>query len=296
MRVLALSVVAPLAVAFALAGCSTSDMVTTDAGANESSGDASPIASIPCDPLAELPTTLTAILGVGKDTDGTLYVADLVTAGSMPRVFVSGGTSLHRQHVLGAGSQGDGSGLDYTLSIEAPYSDGSDARALLLDVTGGAATAMSLGPADSKSFLGAPGQTPLTLVGASAIAGMAVIDLPGQPAYVLDGANGDAIVITAPGDNQSSDDFRLFYGTPGAMFEHAILTFEQTLSGGPDITFLVGTVSYELRIGVVYPPDASLLGEPGPATLIGDGAPQSFTMRVPTPATLPGFSFSCLGG
>ena len=236
----------------------------------------------PCDPLAPPPTTLSGILGVGKDGQGTLYVADEPPGLSEARVFVSSGNDLVRQQVIGSGQSGGGKGAsaEYTLSFEAPASDGAAAEALLLDVQGGTASQMALGPPDSKAFLGDAGAgiTPLTVVDVSAVAGMTIVNLPGVVAYVGDVSDGTAIVVTSP-------------------TERSIVTFSQALSGYPTITFLVGSTQYTMAISGTgaFDPDAGLLGGPGPGTLDTGSTTLPFTLRMPTPTTLGGFSFSCLG-
>jgi hypothetical protein len=212
-------------------------------GQGENGSDGAPssnvaVASTPCDPFARNATPLGPILAAGKDGAGTLYVADQPSGSGEPRAFVSQGSRLQRWHVLGSGQEGGGNALtEYTLSIESPESDGADAIALLFGVQSGAPTGMAIGPADSKSFLGAAGQTPLTLVDPSSVRAMSAIDLPARAAYVLDASNGDAIVITAPGDNPSTDDDRLFYGAPANLAERKIVSFEQSRSGYPTIQF-----------------------------------------------------------
>ena len=292
------------AVAIACQGCRASVMSapssTADGGGHAAlDGSIATTASTPCDPLASPSVALATVLGVGKDAGGTLYVVDTRGGSTSPRVLVSEGNELKRQHVAGSGqtTANGGATTQYTFTIEAAGSDGSDARSLLLNVEGTPATAsaMALGPADSKSPLGGPGETPLTVVDASAVAGLSVIDLPGVTAYVIDVSNGDAIVITEPGDNESDTDYRLFYGAPGAMVERTIVSFEQALSGYPMITFLVGTTQYAMSLGGVSIPDAGPFAqEPGPGTLSTDSGPLSLTVRVPTPG-LGGFSFSCFG-
>src|SRR5580704_1282313 len=130
------------------AGCSTS-----------SAGVAAP-SSMPCDPLSPPPTTIGAVLGVGQNTKATMYVADEAPdSGGQDRVFVSSGNALNRQHVAGsggAGVPGMASSADYTFTFGSPSGGVSGLEALLIQVRGGAVTAMALGPGDSKNFLGAP--------------------------------------------------------------------------------------------------------------------------------------------
>jgi hypothetical protein len=248
-----------------------------------------------CDPLAAPSTTLSGILGVGKDAQGTFYVADAPAGLSGPRVFVTQGGDLVRQHVIGTGESGGGAGgmpAQYTLSFEPPGGDAASAQALLIDVQGTTASQMALGPANSKSFLGGPGETPLTVVDASAVTGLPIVNLPGAVSYVADVSDGTAIVITSPIEVSSTADFHLFYGMPSAMQERTIVSFNQALSGYPTIGFQVGPQTYTMAIGGTFQPDGG--GGPGPGTLDTGNAKLNFTLRMPTPTTLSGFSFACL--
>jgi hypothetical protein len=266
-------------------------------GCTAASGSTGSSSSVPCDPLAPPPTTLSGILGVGQDAAGTLYVADMPPGASQPRVFVSGATQLVRQHVAGSGEAPGGTAgtTEYSLTFVAPGSDIASAQALLLQVQGGSANEMALGPADSKGFLGGPdtGDTMLTLVDPSAVSGLTIVNLPGVVGYVADVSDGTAIAITGPMDGGSSADLHLFYGTPGAMVERTIVSFNQALSGYPTIGFMVGSATYTMRISGTFDPDAG--SGPGPGTLDTGSATLPFTLRLPTPTTLSGFSFTCLG-
>lgn len=278
----------PMALAIAGLVAAAAPACSTSASSGSSSS------ARPCDPLAPPPTTLSNVLGVGKDAQGVLYVADSPAGVPEARVFVSGGGQLVRQHVLGSGEAGGGKGAaaQYTLSFAPPGADAASARALLLDVQGGTAAQMALGPADSKSFLGGPGETMLTVVDPSTVAGMPIANLPGVVAYVADVSDGTAIVVTSPMDVASSADFHLFYGTPDAMAERKIVSFDQSLSGYPTIAFQVGSQTYTMAIGGTFEPDGG--GGPGPGTLDTGSAKLPFTLRLPTPTTLSGFSFTCL--
>jgi hypothetical protein len=263
------------------------------------SNSTSPSAETTCDPLATHPTTLATILGVGKDAAGTLYVADQGAVAAEPsivRVFVASDGSLVRQDVIGSGSS---NGQDIE-TFENP--DGSTGpRDLAMQIAGGKATSMTLGPEGSaKSRLegvDAGAAAALTLVGPTAVKGMVAIDLPGAVNYVADASNGEAIVVTAPlEDDQGSAALHLFYGTPGAMIERPIVSFDQSLSGYPTIGFTVGSQTYVMAISSVPSADGGPFEAPGPVTVTaGGGAGVVFTLRMPTPTSLSGFTFTCLG-
>ena len=263
-----------------------------------SSTSTGPTAETACNPLATHATTLGTVLGVGKDGAGTLYVADqggVATQPSIVRVFVARADSLVRQHVVGSGS----SNSDDIETFESP--DGSTPpRDLAMQLTGGKATSMTLGPEGSAKSriegLDAGAASALTLVAPTAVQGMPAIDVPGAVRYVADGADGEAIVVTSPlDDDLGSAAFRLFYGRPGAMVERPIVSFNQAQSGYPAIGFTVGSQTYVMAIASAPSPDGGLFDVPGPVTVTpADGAAVTFTLRMPTPTTLAGFAFSCL--
>ena len=253
----------------------------------------------PCDPLAAHPTTLAIILGVGTDEAGVLYAADqggIATEPSIVRVFVGNNGSLVRQHVIGSGAV-PGEDIETFESADGSTSP----RDLTLEVTNGTVTSMTLGPeGSSKARLDGTDAglaTSLTLIGSQAVQGMPATDLPGSVQYVADATDGDAIVVTSPlEDDLGSAAFHLFYGTPAAMVERPIVSFNQSFSGFPEIGFTVGLQIFVMAISSI-PSDGGLLDAPGPVTLTkgAAGGDVVFTLRMPTPDTLTGFTFRCLG-
>lgn len=163
------------------------------------------------------------------------------------------------------------------------------------------ASAMALGPTDSKAFLdqSPAGTTALTLVDASIASGLAVLNTPNVVSYLADVSNGDVILATVPltADETSSDGgLAIFYGPPGAVDERTITSFVKTLSGNGAVTFLVGETPYVLDFGEVAAPDAGPFGTFALLDLTPHGGEAlTVTLRSPTPATLPpSLSFSCL--
>ena len=123
-----------------LVGCTASH---ESVGGKDAGGEAAAtVTESICDPLAAKAITLGNVVGVGKDADGTLYVD------SANGVFVSGGGKLIRQHVIGTGSNGTN---EFQFMFEPPDGNESSARNLLVDTAGAIATAMALGPANSKA-------------------------------------------------------------------------------------------------------------------------------------------------
>lgn len=252
----------------------------------------------PCDPLGTHPTTLATILGAGQDPTGTVYVVDrggVPTQPSIVRVFVVRGGSLIRQDVIGSGALGGSEDIETFQSA-----DGSaPPRDLDIQLDGDKATSMTLGPEGSaKSRIAgvdAGAATPLVLVDPSSVQGLPATDLPGSVSYVADSSDGRAIVVTSPLENDvGTAGFHLFYGTPSSMLERPIVSFEQATSGYPSIGFAVDSQTFVMAISSLPPADGGFLNEPGPVTLTGDGQSVPFTLRLPTPTTLDGFTFTCL--
>jgi len=273
-----------------LVGCTASH---ESVGGKDAGGEAAAtVAESACDPLAAKAITLGNVVGVGKDADGTLYVD------SANGVFVSGGGKLIRQHVIGTGSNGAN---EFQFMFEPPDGNESSARNLLVDTAGTIATAMALGPANSKAFLGQSdaGVTPLALVDAATVSGLAVVNTPNGIEYVADVANGDILMATLPmnGDTMSEDGgLSIFYGPTGDVAERTVTDFGQTLSGNGMVTFLVDGTPYVLAFGTVQSPDAGPLGI---FTLEGltpqGGAQIGVRLRSPTPTAVPiGLTFTCL--
>lgn len=254
--------------------------------------DGSTVTESACDPLAPKPIALGAIVGVGKDDTGALYVD------SASGVFVSVSGELIRQHVTGTGQSGTN---EFLFTFEPPGDDGSLARNLLVETQGSTVSNMALGPAGSRTFLGQSdaGVTSLTLVDPATVSGMAVVNTPNVISYVGDVANGDIVLATVPmNDDTTSTNggLSIFYGPPGGVAQRAITAFEESLSGNGTVTFVVGGTPYVLTFGMVPAPDAGFLGA---FTLEGvtpqGGAQMAVTLRSPTPTAVPtGLSFTCL--
>jgi hypothetical protein len=240
----------------------------------------------PCDPLAPTPLTLGTVIGVGKDAAGTLYVD------TSHGVFVAGSTTLVRQHVIGTGSSGT---TEFLFSFEAPGADASTAQQLLVETTGSppTATAMALGPTSSRAFLNQSpaGTTPLTLVDASTVADLPVVNTPNVISYLADVANGDVILATVPmndDETSSSGGLAIFYGPPSAVARRTITAFEETLSGNGSVTFLVDGTPYVLAFGNVATPGSGPLGTFSLLSLTPRGSDALMvTLRSPTPTAVP---------
>jgi hypothetical protein len=251
----------------------------------------------PCDPLAPSPTTLGSVLGVGKDGQGTLYVGEVDSAGQ-DRVFVSTGGTLVRKDVVGSGQSGGPPNAAYTFSFRDPFADISIARALLITTSSGQATEMALGPGGSRDFLGpaTTGDEKLTVVDPATALDLPIKNLPHVPMFVADASEGTSIVVTWPMDASGTDDAHLYYGTPAKMVERPITSYGESLSGDTVITFSVDSAAYNVHFAIdTSDLEAGPLGGPGPVTLDKGGPTEPMTLRMPTPATLSGFAFTCTG-
>jgi hypothetical protein len=264
----------------------------------ESGGGSTPA---PCDPLAahELPVTLGTVLGVGKDSAGTTYMADHVVATSADRVFVSEGTSLFRKRVIGSGSSGGPPDADYTFTFVEGF-DAATARSLLIQQRGGVVTAMALGPGSDKKFIpdGGPATGALTVLDDSVLSTFTLRNLPGTVSvqYVADVSDGHVIVVTQPTDDSDYTDFRLFYGaSESAMVERRVVNVTRTRSGSTDIQFEVDGATYTAHFTwVLDVSDAGIpISHPGDASLDAGTGTVPVNLRNPTPTTLGGFSFTC---
>jgi hypothetical protein len=248
-----------------------------------------------CDPLTPPAITLGAVVGVGKDAAGTLYVD------AESGVFLPDSGQLVRQNVIGTG--GEFGNNEFLFSFVAPGADVSTAQNLLVETQGTTATKMALGPADSKAFLdqSPPGITLLTLVDASSVSGMKVVNTPNVIEYLADVANGDVVLTTIPmnsADWTPATGETIFYGPPDAVAERKVTDFQASLSNSGTMTFLVGSTPYVLSFGTVPAPDAGPLGQFELQSLTPKGgAPLDVTLRSPTPTKLPArLSFTCLAG
>ena len=273
----------------AAAGCQSSTLMPTIAG------QVADAAQPACDPLAASPITLGTIVGVGQDSDGTLYV-DAANG-----VFVSSKGSLIRQHVVGTGQSGSTS---FSYSFTAPGADISSARDLIVQLDEAGNATMTLGPDGSGKTQSDGGGMALMVLPASTVAGMPVVNTPNVISYIATAANGDTLMATVPVNAPSgaSDGgiydggLAIFYGPSAAVAQRVITAFEESLSGNGTVTFLVAGVSYSLAFGDVLTPDAGPLGT---FTLLGltpaGGASMGITLESATPATPPpGLSFTCL--
>jgi hypothetical protein len=263
-----------------------------DAGGNAPIGD--PILS-PCDPLSPDATTLFRLLGIGKDTAGTIFVAD-EQPNSLDRVFVANGKMLRRQHITGMRRQRAGEDADYSLTFQDPRGDrDAGAQALVIQIRAGATTAMELAPSSSRDYIvdgGGSWNEPLSLVDASVVLDMKVLNIPRVVRNVIEVETGEKAVLTADMDEASPDLIRLFYGRSYALTERVINHFGQTRSGEAWVDFTLNGRPATLHF-LGRAPD----GLANYATLtLDNGTVLAATQVLPTPHALADSSFQCVVG
>ncbi|HXJ20493.1 MAG TPA: hypothetical protein VMT03_09685 [Polyangia bacterium] len=248
-----------------------------------------------CDPLGPAAITLGAVIGVGQDAAGAMYV-DAANG-----IFVSSGGTLVRQHVIGTGQIGSDQ-FEYT--FVAPGDGTAAARDLLVQADQGSAVSMALGPAESGKTRSDAGVIGLTLLPASSVTGLSIVNTPNTIQYVGDTANGYVLVATVPLNAPvgSTDGgvydggLSIFYGLPSGVAQRPITAFEESLSGNGTVTFLVDGTPTVLAFGNVPSPDAGPLGTFELMSLTPQGAaPIGITLESPTPTSAPaGLAFTCL--
>jgi hypothetical protein len=225
-------------------------------------------------------------------------MAEQVLSLALDRVFVSKGTDLVRKRVPGSSARGTDTDTDYSFTFE----DGATTQALLVQRRGGAVTAMALGPADTRQFIGDPGATTemLAVQDQSVISGFTLRNLPNEVTieYVADVTDGTALVVTRPAVDWDYTDFRVFYGVDGpSLSERQVVNVLRARDGGStEIQFTVDGATYIARFPWVLEPsgDGGVNGHPGQGTLDKNGVPVAMNQRFPTPTTLSEFTFSCL--
>ena len=149
-------------------------------------------------------------------------------------------------------------------------------------------------PTRRASTDGSVGDTPLTVVDASAVSGLAILNLPGSWRTWATSRT----ARSSSSHPRTTNRARAFASSTArrrakSKGRSRLLAGAQRVPGNhvhdwPD----------EVHDGhiYVYLSDGALLGQPGPGTLsVKGGASPGFTLRTPTPRTLSAFQFACLG-
>lgn len=249
-----------------------------------------------CTPLtSETIAVPTPLYGIGKDKQGTLYVAAGQDPGEYtPRVFILESGALQEQQLIGSGTKGGGADVSYSIGFMEAGATYATARNLLMTVSGGKATAMALGATTTKGFIGDPSEANdevLALQPESAIANLTARGLPLAPEHIGTLADGTVLVVL-----RSTDSLRIFYGPKSALDERSIRSVGAEASD-ESITFDVNGEDYVATYHYVR----SKSGEGGTN---GMGDSSTWTLETPSgtmpvkitfdATTLSGASFQCL--
>lgn len=189
----------------------------------------------PCDPLADMrqPIALGEVIAVGRDAEGTLYVADEPGADGEARVFVSDGDTLVRRHVSGGGEGRDGD-VEFRLFTV----DGMDGPFQWLIERAAGETRMAITPGDEDRTIRidelGPEAELLEVLDENAIEGLAVRNFPGviEIEYLAETGNGELLLVTRPAEDWGYDDFRLFFGPEDRLLEREVANVRRQRDGG----------------------------------------------------------------
>lgn len=228
--------VMPIAIGSALAGCVMA-------------GD-SPLE--PCDPFDAdaQPISLRTILGIGRDANETIYLADEAD-GEEDHVFVSADGELVRRRIDGSGSDGE----THVFSLEDP--------ALTLQVLTPSAGPVRMGvvAGESESFvIGEEGEE-LEVLDPNAIADMPLRNFSReiQVEYAAETDDHRILVVTRPRDDWAYEDFRVFLGPVDALDERIVHSVARQTDGGTtfielELDGVAATAHFPVELGGAPPP------------------------------------------
>lgn len=242
-----------------------------------------------CDPLGAVasPIELGEIVGIGRDVDGTIYVAD--EDDGEARVFVSEDDVLVRQRVAGSGG-GGGGGVElasYTVDDHQPP------FVLQIETTqAGTRMGVLFDPGEAETFVIGEDGVELEVLGVDDVAGMPIANLPGDIVieYAAELDDGQVLVVIRPRDDWDYEDLRAFFGPVDDLVERSISDTTRLTDGGSttialEIDGSVATASFPvLTQGDMF--------VPGPATLELGGQALALTLLPNVPPD--GATYRCL--
>jgi hypothetical protein len=243
--------------------------------------------SLACEPLAahDQPIALETVVAVGRHADGTLYVIEQ-TADSQYRVFASRNGALWRQRIGGSGEIN----MDGKSILLFTASDDTGLFSLELETATSGSRRMGVvrggfsGP--QKTFVIGQQGDELVVVGADALAGLAIHNLPGEvvvehQARLQDGRR---LLVSRPRDDWNGT-FRLFLGTNMDMRERRVTN--TAISSTTTIFFIL-----DLQEASVHFP--SVLSPGDTAWFKDSGVTQPIT-ELPPDAPTADLMFLCRG-
>jgi hypothetical protein len=208
-------------------------------------GTANAVSSLrPCDPLAELTTSVpldaSRVVAAGRAQDGSIYVIY-----GDNRLFVGNDEKLTERIVVGSGETGAQTDLDYT------DDDGSPVKVELLHDGTTVQMVVARGTQSSKGIDAGNGEV-LTLLDAATAA---QIGASTTATFTIDFAaslpDGRSLVVVAPAHDVDYEQFRVFLGPSSALAQRAVTNFGSSRSGQrsaivtvdgarADLTYLAG--------------------------------------------------------
>jgi hypothetical protein len=186
-----------------------------------------------CDPFdgGARPLELRTILGIGRDANGTIYLADQEQY-EIDHVFVSVDGALVRRGIAynNFGDDHDPTRTRYLFQIQS-----TPIETLEIEVPTAGPTRMGVVAGEVSEWfdIGEAG-VELELLDADAVADMAVRNLTGpfELEYAAQTGDGRLIVITRPLEESDYADHRLFLGPPDSVDERIVHSFVRELDGG----------------------------------------------------------------
>jgi hypothetical protein len=253
---------------------------------------------VACDPLAfgPVPLALGYVHTLGQAPDGTFYVVAGPPALQDDRLFVSEGETLVRREILGKAHSETGGDSSFfgPASWESwiSFRDGEGVSRLVYRIDDNRLHKLALVRDDAGTFYSelGPEKVELALRKANVLANYRVRSQPVQSylMFLASAANGASIALVYPQDDARLDDFRLFYGTAGALDEQPVVSGSSSGGSSTTIRFTIDSEDYVVEFASPNAqfPVTSSLGTPG-----GQFALSVAPFGTPIPA---GTSLRCL--
>jgi hypothetical protein len=251
-------------IAALLVACAGKSQDSTAMGAG-GGGTVNAVSSLrPCDPLAELTTSVpleaSRVVAAGRAQDGSIYVIY-----GDNRLFVGNDQNLMERIVVGLGETGDQTDLDYT------DDDGSPVKVELLHDATTVRMVVARGTQSSKGIDAGNGEV-LTLLEPATVA---QIGASTTATFTVDFAaslaDGRSLVVVAPAHDVDYQQFRVFFGPSSALAQRAVSNFGSSRSGQRLATVTIDGV----------PADLTYLAG-GPSPLNPNGGPTTLTIANTT--------------
>jgi hypothetical protein len=220
----------------------------------------------PCDPLGDMPQpiALGEVIAVGRDGEGTLYVADEAGADGEARVFVSVGDGLVRRRVSGSGAGRDSDVEFRSFTVEGM---GGPFRWLIertVDETQMAIAPVGENRATRIDELG-PEAELLEVLDENAIEGLVVRNFRGaiEVEYLAETEDDALLLVIRPADDWGYEDFRLFYGREERLLEREVTDVRRQRDGGTthiefELSGEHAVAFFPVRLGAPEPQQATL--------------------------------------